>query len=100
MSKDKERSISFNINLGTGLGTVVYLTIGLFFYAIWYMPEVFTWNDPWLYIIVVLWPFAVMWEIAVITFYLAMIGIFGFIVYLIYDRIRCKINGTTPTPLW
>ena len=73
---NENRSISFNVNLGTGLGTVVYLAIGLFFYAVWYMPEMFTWNDPWLYIVVILWPFALAWEIAVITFYLALLAAF------------------------
>ena len=82
---NEERSVSFNINFGIGLGTVIYLAIGLFFYAVWYMPEVFTWNDPWLYIVVVLWPFAVMWEMMVILFYLALIV--GFVAILAYGYI-------------
>ena len=59
-----------NINLGTWLGTLVYLAVGLFFYAVWYSPEVFTWNDPWIFIIMVLWPIAVMWELAWIVLYI------------------------------
>ena len=100
MSKDEKKSISFNVNLGTFLGTVIYLTIGLFFYTVWYAPEVFTWNDPWIFIIMVLWPIAVMWELAWILLYILLAVAAGGLIWIAYDRIRSKINGTPPTPLW
>lgn len=54
-------------------GTIVYLGIGLLVYVLLYTPIVFTWSDPWLYIIIALWPFALIWNFFVIIFWLALI---------------------------
>ena len=82
--------MDLKINLGTFLGTIVYFAVGLFFYAVWYSPEVFTWNDPWIFIIVILWPIAVMWELAWIMLYILLAFAVGVLIYLGYEWIEGK----------
>jgi hypothetical protein len=81
------------INLGTFTGTLIYLAVGLFFYTVLYAPEVFTWYDPWVYIIAILWPFAVMWELAWIILYILLAIVAGGLIYFGYEWIKEKIRG-------
>lgn len=69
-------------------GLVVYLGIGFLVYMLIYVPDVFTWGDPWLYIVAALWPFALAWEFLVIIFWIAVaIAAICFVCY-VYDRCR------------
>lgn len=45
--------------------SIVYLMIGLAVYLIFYAPEPFSWANPWLYVVTVLWPLALAWKFLV-----------------------------------
>lgn len=69
-------------------GAIVYLGIGFLVYMLIYAPNVFTWNDPWLYIIAALWPFALAWEFLVIIFWIALAVCAVIAVCVLYDHVR------------
>lgn len=69
-------------------GAIVYLGIGFLVYMLIYAPDVFTWNDPWVYIIAALWPFALAWEFLVIIFWIALAVCAVIAVCAIYDHVR------------
>ena len=83
-----------NIHMAALFSTMTYLAIGLFIYMVGYSPETFSWNDPWIYIISVLWPFALMWELTVIVFYFAVIATIIGLMYLGYEWIKEKLGGS------
>lgn len=85
--------MDLKISFGTFFGMIVYLTIGLLLYMVLYLPEVFTWNDPWIFIIMVLWPFAIMWELAWIMLYILLIIAAGVLIYFGYEWIKEKFRG-------
>lgn len=45
------------------ISLVFYLAIGLAVYMLMYAPAVFSWTNPWLFVVIVLWPFALAWEV-------------------------------------
>jgi len=69
-------------------GAIVYLGIGLLVYMLIYAPDVFTWSDPWLYIIAAIWPFMLAWEFIVIIFWIALAVCAVIAVCAIYDHVR------------
>ncbi len=48
------------------LGTLIYLAFGLLVYLVLFEPESgFSWADPWVYIVAVFWPFALIYKLTV-----------------------------------
>lgn len=52
---------------------LIWLVVGLVTYLWFYAPTPFDWSQPWVYIIMVAWPLAWLYEIAVILFWIAVV---------------------------
>ncbi len=58
------------------LGTLMYLAFGLLVYVVLFQPEAgFTWANPWVYIVAVFWPFALIYKFTVAIVLLIVIAI-------------------------
>lgn len=79
-----------NIQIRGFGGAIIYLGIGFLVYMLIYVPDVFTWGDPWLYIIAALWPFALAWEFFVIIFYIILVIAAIGLVCIMYDCFRIR----------
>jgi len=58
------------------LGTLMYLAFGLLVYVVLFQPEAgFSWANPWVYIVAVFWPFALIYKFTVAIVLLIVIAI-------------------------
>jgi len=75
------------INIKGFAATAVYFGIGLLVYLLLYAPDVFVWSNPWVYIVTVLWPFALLWEFLYILMWIVIIVIVVAGAMIIFDRL-------------
>ena len=69
----------------SSLGTLMYLAFGLLVYVVLFQPETgFSWADPWVYIIAIFWPFALIYKFTIVLLILIAIAI---IVPLVYRKV-------------
>ena len=58
------------------LGTLMYLAFGLLVYVVLFQPEAgFSWANPWVYIVAVFWPFALIYKFTVAIVLLIVIAV-------------------------
>ena len=80
------------------LGTLMYLAFGLMIYVVLFQPETgFTWANPWVYIVAVFWPFALIYKFTVaILVLIAIAVVIGFIFRKAANWRGSRSNGDTP----
>ena len=63
-------------NSGGFLGPLMYLAFGLLVYVVLFQPETgFSWANPWVYIVAVFWPFALIYKFTIAILLLVVIAI-------------------------
>ena len=80
------------------LGTLMYLAFGLMIYVVLFQPESgFSWANPWVYIVAVFWPFALIYKFTVTIVLLIVIAVaLGFVFRRAADWRGRRSNGDTP----
>ena len=63
-------------NSGGILGPLMYLAFGLLVYVVLFQPDSgFSWANPWVYIVAVFWPFALIYKFTIAILLLVVIAI-------------------------
>lgn len=80
------------------LGTLMYLAFGLMIYVVLFQPETgFSWADPWVYIVAVFWPFALIYKFTIAIVLLIVIAVvIGFVYRWATGWRGRRSNGDTP----
>ncbi len=79
------------------LGTLIYLAFGLLVYLVLFEPESgFSWADPWVYIVAVFWPFALIYKLTVAIVLLIVIAAAIAFAYGRLDKWRRRRSGRHP----
>lgn len=63
-------------NSGGILGPLMYLAFGLLVYVVLFQPDTgFSWANPWVYIVAVFWPFALIYKFTIAILLLVVIAV-------------------------
>ena len=73
------------INIQNLVGLAVYLGIGLLVYLLLYAPAVFSWANPWVYVVALLWPLALAWEIIWVVIWIFIIVVVAAIIIVAFQ---------------